>query len=180
MEHQKPQDPYAKYNSQSNLLSKIIFASRWLQLPIYLGLVVVQSIYAYKFMKSLWYLIANINEMDSNTIMLTVLNLIDVVMIANLLVMVTIGGYEIFVSKLKTRNHPDQPEWDEPRECHRVKSEAFHVDYHDFLNSHVANFREHQQFAGKNYNVAAVIASRFLGICHRIGLYRQNSVQHQS
>lgn len=53
MEHQKPQDPYAKYNSQSNLLSKIIFASRWLQLPIYLGLVVVQSIYAYKFMKSL-------------------------------------------------------------------------------------------------------------------------------
>lgn len=111
MEHQKPQDPYAKYNSQSNQLSKIIFASRWLQLPIYLGLIVVQSIYAYKFMKSLWYLIANINEMDSNTIMLTVLNLIDVVMIANLLVMVTIGGYEIFVSKLKTRNHPDQPEW---------------------------------------------------------------------
>ena len=111
MEHQKPQDPYAKYNSQSNLLSKIIFASRWLQLPIYLGLVVVQSIYAYKFMKSLWYLITNINEMDSNTIMLAVLNLIDVVMIANLLVMVTIGGYEIFVSKLKTRNHPDQPEW---------------------------------------------------------------------
>ena len=111
MEHQKPQDPYAKYNSQSNQLSKIIFASRWLQLPIYLGLIVVQSIYAYKFMKSLWYLIATINEMDSNTIMLTVLNLIDVVMIANLLVMVTIGGYEIFVSKLKTRNHPDQPEW---------------------------------------------------------------------
>ena len=51
---------------------------------------------------------------------------------------------------------------DEPRECHRVKSEAFHVDYHDFLNSHVANFREDQQLAGKNYNVAAVIASRFL------------------
>ena len=70
MEHQKPQDPYAKYNSQSNQLSKIIFASRWLQLPIYLGLIVVQSIYAYKFMKSLWYLIANINEMDSNTITL--------------------------------------------------------------------------------------------------------------
>jgi TIGR00645 family protein len=182
MEHQKPQDPYAKYNSQSNQLSKIIFASRWLQLPIYLGLIVVQSIYAYKFMKSLWYLIANINEMDSNTIMLTVLNLIDVVMIANLLVMVTIGGYEIFVSKLKTRNHPDQPEWMSHVNATvlNVKSEAFHVDYHDFLNSHVANFRERQQFAGKNYNVAAIIASRFLGICHRIGLYRQNSVQHQS
>ena len=111
MEHKKPQDPYEKYNKQSNVFSKIIFASRWLQLPIYLGLVVVQGIYAYKFMKSLWHLITHINEMDSNTIMLAVLNLIDVVMIANLLVMVTIGGYEIFVSKLKTRNHPDQPEW---------------------------------------------------------------------
>ncbi|BFU61104.1 MULTISPECIES: TIGR00645 family protein [Rodentibacter] len=111
MEQQKSPDPYAKYNRQSNAISKIIFASRWLQLPIYLGLVVVQGIYAYKFMKSLWHLITNINEMDSNTIMLAVLNLIDVVMIANLLVMVTIGGYEIFVSKLKTRNHPDQPEW---------------------------------------------------------------------
>ena len=111
MEHQKPQDPYAKYNSQSNQLSKIIFASRWLQLPIYLGLIIVQGIYAYKFMKSLWELIVNLNEMDSNTIMLAVLNLIDVVMIANLLVMVIIGGYEIFVSKLRTRGHPDQPEW---------------------------------------------------------------------
>ncbi|OOF40985.1 hypothetical protein BKK47_02430 [Rodentibacter mrazii] len=111
MEQQKPQDPYAKYNAQSSTISKIIFASRWLQLPIYLGLVAVQGIYAYKFMKSLWHLLTHINEMDSNTIMLAVLNLIDVVMIANLLVMVTIGGYEIFVSKLRTRNHPDQPEW---------------------------------------------------------------------
>ena len=62
-------------------------------------------------MKSLWELIVNLNEMDSNTIMLVVLNLIEVVMIANLLVMVIIGGYEIFVSKLRTRGHPDQPEW---------------------------------------------------------------------
>ena len=52
-----------------------------------------------------------LNEMDADTIMLAVLNLIDVVMIANLLVMVTLGGYEIFVSKLRTKNHPDQPEW---------------------------------------------------------------------
>ena len=100
MEEQKNNDPYVKYNAQANSISKLIFMSRWLQLPIYLGLIVVQGIYAYKFMKSLWQLITNINEMDSNTIM-----------IANLLVMVTIGGYEIFVSKLRTRNHPDQPEW---------------------------------------------------------------------
>lgn len=96
---------------QPNLISKIIFASRWLQLPIYLGLIIVQGIYAYKFMKSLWVLLTSINELDSNAIMLSVLNLIDVVMIANLLVMVIIGGYEIFVSKLNTESHPDEPEW---------------------------------------------------------------------
>ena len=100
-----------KPHYEPTAISKIIFASRWLQLPIYLGLIIVQGIYAYKFMKSLWELIVNLNEMDSNTIMLAVLNLIDVVMIANLLVMVIIGGYEIFVSKLRTRGHPDQPEW---------------------------------------------------------------------
>ena len=104
-------DPCAKSSEQTCFLSKTIFASRWLQVPIYLGLNVVQGIYAYKFMKNLWYLITNVNEMDADTIMLAVLNLIDVVMIANLLVMVTLGGYEIFVSKLRTKNHPDQPEW---------------------------------------------------------------------
>ncbi|KGQ30810.1 membrane protein [Gallibacterium genomosp. 2] len=94
-----------------NAIAKLIFASRWVQLPIYLGLIVVQIIYAFKFLKSLWHLIVNLNQMDENTIMLAVLNLIDVVMIANLLVMVLVGGYETFVSKLNTDNHPDQPEW---------------------------------------------------------------------
>jgi len=111
MEQKEITDPYVKYNEQTSFLSKTIFASRWLQVPIYLGLIVVQGIYAYKFMKNLWYLLTNVNEMDADTIMLAVLNLIDVVMIANLLVMVTLGGYEIFVSKLRTKNHPDQPEW---------------------------------------------------------------------
>ncbi|EJS88512.1 hypothetical protein AAUPMC_13141, partial [Pasteurella multocida subsp. multocida str. Anand1_cattle] len=68
----------------------------------YLGLIVVQGLYAYKFMKSLWELMTNLQSMDANMIMLAVLNLIDVVMIANLLVMVIVGGYEIFVSKLRT------------------------------------------------------------------------------
>ncbi|MFQ1021810.1 TIGR00645 family protein [Avibacterium paragallinarum] len=99
-----------KYKTPA-IFSQIIFASRWLQLPIYLGLIVVQGIYAYKFMKSLWELISNLQELDSNAIMLSVLNLIDVVMIANLLVMVIVGGYEIFVSKLHTEGHPDEPEW---------------------------------------------------------------------
>ena len=81
---------------RENILGNIIFASRWLQLPIYLGLIVVQGIYAYKFTKSLYHLLVNLN---------------DVVMIANLLVMVIVGGYETFVSKLNVDDHPDQPEW---------------------------------------------------------------------
>lgn len=97
--------------TRKSILGNIIFASRWLQLPIYLGLIIVQGIYAYKFTKSLYSLIMNLNEMDSDTIMLAVLNLIDVVMIANLLVMVIVGGYETFVSKLNVDEHLDQPEW---------------------------------------------------------------------
>ncbi|MDG6239658.1 TIGR00645 family protein [Glaesserella parasuis] len=96
---------------KQSIFSKIIFASHWLQLPIYLGLIVVQGIYAYKFLKSLWNLVVNLGVMDENTIMLAVLNLIDVVMIANLLIMVIVGGYETFVSRLNVDNHPDQPEW---------------------------------------------------------------------
>lgn len=92
-------------------MARLIFASRWLQLPIYLGLIVVQGIYAYKFIKSLWHLIVNLGMMDETMIMLAVLNLIDVVMIANLLIMLLIGGYETFVSRLNVDEHPDQPEW---------------------------------------------------------------------
>ena len=80
--------------SHPNPIARIIFASRWIQLPIYLGLIVVQMIYAWKFLKALWHLIVNLGVMDENTIMLAVLNLIDVVMIANLLLMVIVGGYE--------------------------------------------------------------------------------------
>jgi len=76
-----------------------------------LGLIVVQAIYSYKFIKLLWSLITNLNTMDESTMMQAVLNLIDVVMIANLLVMVLIGGYETFVSRLNVDDHPNQPEW---------------------------------------------------------------------
>lgn len=94
-----------------NLIARLIFASRWLQFPIYLGLIAVQVIYAYKFMKGLWQLVKDVDTLPDSAIMLAVLNLIDVVMIANLLLMVIIGGYETFVSKLNTQDHPDQPEW---------------------------------------------------------------------
>lgn len=92
-------------------IAGLVFWSRWLQVPIYLGLIVVQGVYAYKFLVALYHLLSDLGSMDETAIMLAVLGLIDVVMIANLLVMVTLGGYETFVSKLRVNDHADQPEW---------------------------------------------------------------------
>ena len=105
-------------DSQSNLrstslsvLAQMIFWSRWLQAPLYLGLIVAQGVYVYHFMVELYHLVGDAGTATETKIMLTVLALIDVVMIANLLIMVIIGGYETFVSRLNIREHPDQPEW---------------------------------------------------------------------
>ena len=114
-------------------LPSLIFASRWLQLPLYLGLIVAQAIYVWLFWQELYYLVmaafgdggALSHILDSVTvegakrpvkpnetvIMLVVLGLIDVVMISNLLIMVIVGGYETFVSRMNLQGHPDQPEW---------------------------------------------------------------------
>ena len=92
-------------------LPALIFASRWLQLPLYLGLIVAQCVYVFLFGKELWHLIHDAPNMGEQQIMLVVLGLIDVVMISNLLIMVIVGGYETFVSRLKLQGHPDQPEW---------------------------------------------------------------------
>ncbi|WP_414660514.1 TIGR00645 family protein [Horticoccus sp. 23ND18S-11] len=102
------------------LLERTIFASRWLQAPLYIGLIVAQAIYVYQFFVELWHLLGvatgyvTLSKGDpdlSTVIMLSVLALIDVVMIANLLIMVIIGGYETFVSRLNLDDHDDQPEW---------------------------------------------------------------------
>lgn len=104
-------------------LSALIFSSRWLQLPLYLGLIVAQGIYVVQFVRELWHLLGTtfgfahesasdqLVHSPETLIMLTVLGLIDVVMISNLLVMVIVGGYETFVSRLRLEGHPDQPEW---------------------------------------------------------------------
>jgi uncharacterized protein (TIGR00645 family) len=112
-------------------LPKLIFMSRWLQLPLYLGLIAAQAVYVWHFLLELWHLIeaafgnsaalsilsksvgytgemAGLNE---TIIMLVVLALIDVVMISNLLIMVIVGGYETFISRMNLEGHPDQPEW---------------------------------------------------------------------
>ena len=94
-------------------IEKLVFASRWLQAPLYLGLIVAQAVYVYKFMIELknLFMSAMAGNVSEAMVMLSVLGLIDVVMVANLLIMVIIGGYETFVSRLDLDGHPDQPEW---------------------------------------------------------------------
>src|SRR3990167_9013218 len=116
-------------------LPRLIFASRWLQLPLYLGLILAQCVYVFHFWVELVHLIeaafgsqtalqAVVSavgqpagagdgpaKLTETTIMLVVLGLIDVVMISNLLIMVIVGGYETFVSRMNLEGHPDQPEW---------------------------------------------------------------------
>ena len=95
-------------------LESFIFASRWIQAPLYLGLIVAQVVYCWLFMVELSHLVAGAfgpHHMTETDVMLIVLGLIDVVMIANLLIMVIVGGYETFVSRLDLEGHPDQPEW---------------------------------------------------------------------
>jgi len=118
---------------QSSLLSRMIFSSRWLQLPLYLGLIAAQAVYAFHFWVELVHLLeaafgsqtalqalvngigykteGELNGLNETIIMLVVLALIDVVMISNLLIMVIVGGYETFVSRMYLEKHPDQPEW---------------------------------------------------------------------
>jgi uncharacterized protein (TIGR00645 family) len=113
-------------------LPNLIFMSRWLQLPLYLGLILAQCVYVFHFWVELVHLIeaafgdetalqaiysavgtgaAGAGKLTETTIMLVVLGLIDVVMISNLLIMVIVGGYETFVSRMNLEGHPDQPEW---------------------------------------------------------------------
>ncbi|MDD2547292.1 MAG: TIGR00645 family protein [Burkholderiaceae bacterium] len=126
----KPQNPT---RTPLRPLPSLIFASRWLQLPLYLGLIAAQGVYVWHFLLELLHLVeavfgsqtalqalvtsigykpdVQITSLNETVIMLVVLALIDVVMISNLLIMVIVGGYETFVSRLNLEGHPDQPEW---------------------------------------------------------------------
>ena len=126
-------DPILGTASPLRPLPNLIFASRWLQLPLYLGLIAAQAVYVVHFLIELWHLIEAaagsqaalaqlvssigykstipVVSLNETIIMLVVLALIDVVMISNLLIMVIVGGYETFVSRMGLQGHPDQPEW---------------------------------------------------------------------
>ena len=103
--------PHPQDRRHLRVLGSLIFGSRWLQVPLYLGLNVAQCVYVVLFVKELTHLISHATTFTEQQIMLIVLALIDVVMISNLLVMVIVGGYETFVSRLGLQGHPDQPEW---------------------------------------------------------------------
>ncbi len=96
-------------------LEDFIFFSRWIQAPLYIGLIIAQAVYCYLFLVELSHLVTkafSTQSISETEVMLTVLGLVDIVMIANLLIMVIVGGYQTFVSKLDDiHNHPDQPEW---------------------------------------------------------------------
>ncbi len=94
-----------------SVLEKVIFASRWFQAPLYAGLIVAGVLYTYKFMIELWHLVVTVNEITEELLMLGVLTLVDITMVANLLVMVIIGGYATFVSRINLDNHQDKPDW---------------------------------------------------------------------
>ena len=130
-----PNDPLTLANLKMRPLPHLIFMSRWLQLPLYLGLILAQGVYVWHFWVELIHLIeaafgsqaavdlivkavtpvgqavAPMKAPSETVIMLVVLGLIDVVMISNLLIMVIVGGYETFVSRMRLEGHPDQPEW---------------------------------------------------------------------
>jgi len=127
------QEPAPQKKPPLSPLANFIFASRWLQLPLYIGLIAAQAVYVVHFMVELKHLIgaafgnqpdlqalvssigykatAPITTLNETVIMLVVLALIDVVMISNLLIMVIVGGYATFVSRMDLDGHPDQPEW---------------------------------------------------------------------
>jgi len=126
-------DPKPKNPPALRPIPRFIFASRWLQLPLYIGLIVAQGVYVFHFLVELLHLVeavfgsqtalqalvssigyktdVTLTSLNETVIMLVVLALIDVVMISNLLIMVIVGGYETFVSRMNLEDHPDQPEW---------------------------------------------------------------------
>jgi uncharacterized protein (TIGR00645 family) len=110
MSHHASHSPQRHGDPVSRAIASLVFFSRWLQAPLYLGLIIAQAFYVYRFFLEIMEIFHH-PSMDESAAVLLVLGLIDVVMISNLLIMVIIGGYETFVSRLKVDGHPDCPEW---------------------------------------------------------------------
>lgn len=105
---------YKRPTTAAASLGYFIFLSRWLQAPLYVGLIGAQLVYVWQFMVELWHLVEHLfseEGLAEADVMLSVLGMVDVVMVSNLLIMVIVGGYETFVSRIRLDDHPDQPEW---------------------------------------------------------------------
>ena len=94
-----------------NGIEKIIFLSRWIQVPLYIGLILGGILFSYKFTAELIHMYKEITHITESALMLGVLSLVDITMVANLIIMVIIGGYSTFVSKMDIDSHEDKPDW---------------------------------------------------------------------
>ena len=115
MSHPSPAGPAPSHSTSLSRVEQafefLVFGSRWIQAPLYGGLIVAELLYAFKFLLELWEMGIHFKQLEETKFMLGVLGLIDVTMVANLLTMVIIGGYATFVSKLELETHPDRPDW---------------------------------------------------------------------
>ncbi|MEN9652677.1 MAG: hypothetical protein RL303_397 [Verrucomicrobiota bacterium] len=89
----------------------LIFASRWVQTPIYLALILGSIAYAWKSVQELWHLLQGFPAATESTIMIGILSLVDISMVANLVNMVVVGGYVTFVSRIEFGDNRDRPDW---------------------------------------------------------------------
>ena len=186
-------NPYENRSLSLNYLAKFIFWSRWLQAPLYVGLILAQAIYVYAFWVELVHLLqaaagnkaalailiesigySGPPKFNETILMLVVLALIDVVMISNLLIMVIVGGYETFVSRLALQGHPDQPEWLSTVNASVLKVKlataiigisSIHL-LKTFINA--ANYTETVLIAQTAIHVTFLISAMAIAACDRI------------
>jgi uncharacterized protein (TIGR00645 family) len=198
-------------------LNNLIFMSRWLQLPLYLGLILAQCVYVFHFWVELIDLIGAVmgneaalkhvldavatpvqatkdgvaalapirpTKLTEATIMLVVLGLIDVVMISNLLIMVIVGGYETFVSRMHLELHPDQPEWLSHVNASVLKTKlamaiigisSIHL-LKTFINA--ANYDEKVLLAQTGIHVVFLFSALAIAYTDRIMIGTQNQSKH--
>ena len=203
MNHHPP--PTSAAPDKIGLLPNLIFTSRWLQLPLYLGLILAQCVYVFHFWVELVDLIGAAignasalehildavtvagqtrpTKLNESTIMLVVLGLIDVVMISNLLIMVIVGGYDTFISRMNLESHPDQPEWLSHVNASVLKVKlamaiigisSIHL-LKTFINANAYDVKT--LFAQTGIHVVFLLSALALAACDRImsGTHQQNA-----
>ncbi len=92
-------------------LEVLMFNSRWLLAPFYIGLVIGIAMLLIKFVQEFFHILPHIFESTESEVVLAILTLVDMSLVANLLIIIIFSGYENFVSKIDTANHEDRPEW---------------------------------------------------------------------